>query len=112
MDTVIEAMRFDADDYIQKPCESEEMNLKIKRCLENVVLKRRLQVYENILAVCPKCKRIRTETGTDAESNQWVAMEKYIRDNSTLNIDSTYCPSCAKEFGELGIDIGLDLDGL
>ncbi len=108
MDSVIEAIRTDADDYLVKPCDFEEMNLRIEKCFEKMRLRNRLHIYESILSVCPVCKKIRTESGMDSGSNRWVPMEKYICDRPGLNINSSYCPECARDFGEFDIDIGCD----
>ena len=43
MATAIEAFRSDADDYILKPCEPEEMYFKVSKCLEKLELKRKIK---------------------------------------------------------------------
>lgn len=42
MDTVIEALRFGADDFLRKPCEVEELLFRVARCLEKQSLLRQL----------------------------------------------------------------------
>ena len=108
MDSVIEAMRFDADDFILKPCDPGEMNLRLSRCFEKLEIKRKITLYEHILPVCPMCKKIRIDSGKVKGVAKWVSMEKYIHDKAKVNVRSSYCPACAEEFKKLGIDIGVD----
>ena len=110
--SAIDALRLDADDYMLKPCEPEEMYFRVSRCLEKLELKRKIMGYEHILPVCPICKKIRDDSGKGDGGRQWMSMEKYIHDKAKMNIKSTYCPACAGEFNQLGIDIGVDVDGL
>ncbi len=42
MQSAIDALRFGADDFVYKPCETEEMVLRIQKCME----KRRLSLEE------------------------------------------------------------------
>ena len=112
MDSAIEGLRLDADDYMLKPCEPEEMNLRVSRCLEKFELKRKIKIYEDLLPVCCVCKRILDDTGRGHGTGEWMAMEKYFHDKANMNIRSAYCPVCAEEFKQLGIDIGLDLGDL
>jgi DNA-binding NtrC family response regulator len=112
MTSAIDALRLDADDYLLKPCEPEEMYFKVSRCLEKLELKRKIQIYEDILAVCCVCKRIRNDSGKGDGTKQWVPVEKYISDKARVDITSTYCPECAEEFKQIGIDTGADLENL
>ncbi len=112
MTSVIDALRLDADDYMLKPCEPEEMYFRISRCLEKLELKRKIKIYQDILSVCDMCKKIYCDSGEMDGAGQWMSIEEYIHDKANLNIKATYCPACAGEFNQLGIDIGVDLDGL
>ena len=44
MASAIEALRSDADDYMLKPCEPEEMYFRISKCLEKMELKRKIKL--------------------------------------------------------------------
>ncbi|MBT6503125.1 MAG: response regulator [Deltaproteobacteria bacterium] len=112
MTSVIDALRLDADDYMLKPCEPEEMYFRVSRCLEKLELKRKIEGYGHILPVCPRCKKIKDDSRKRDGAGQWMSMEKYIHDKAKMDIKSTYCPECSGEFNQLGIDIGLDLDAL
>ena len=112
MTSAIDSLRLDADDYILKPCEPEEMYFRVSRCLEKLELKRKIKIYEDMLSVCGVCGKIKEDSGTEHGLGQWMSMEKYIHDKAKAKISSTYCPACAGEFNQLGIDIGVDIDDL
>ena len=112
MASAIDALRLDADDYMLKPCDPQEMYFRISRCLEKLELKRKIKIYENILPGCPMCKRILDDSGGEHGTGEWISMEKYIRDKAKMNIKSCYCAACAQEFNEFGIDVGMDTDEL
>jgi len=112
MTSAIDALRLDADDYMLKPCDPEEMYFRISGCLEKVELKRKIKIYEDILPICSMCKKIRVEGGRENGTGEWVSMEKFIRDKGKMSIKSCYCSTCAEEFNQFGIDVGTDLDNL
>ena len=112
MNTTIDALRLDADDYILKPCEPEEMNFRVSRCLEKLEIKRKIEIYEDILSVCDMCKKISYDSGKTDGSRQWISVDEFIHGKAKVSIKPVYCPVCAEEFNELGIDIGVDLDDL
>ena len=100
MASAIDALRFGADDYMLKPCESEEMYFRVSNCLEKLELKRKIKLYENILPVCCVCKKIRDDSVKVPNTGNWTQMENYIRDKGEVEVSSTYCPECAKKAKE------------
>jgi DNA-binding NtrC family response regulator len=97
MSSAIEALRFDADDYILKPCQPEEMYFRVSKCLEKMELHRKIKIYEGILPVCCVCKKIRDDSGKEPGTGKWIQMEDYIRDKGEVIVASTYCPECGKK---------------
>jgi len=97
MSSAIDALRLDADDYMLKPCESEEMYFRVSCCLEKLELKRKIKIYEDILPVCCVCKQIRDDNGREHGTGEWMPVEKYIYEKAKLAVTSTYCPECAKK---------------
>ena len=95
--SAIEALRLDADDYLLKPCEPEELSFRISSCLEKAELKRKLKAYEAIVPVCCECKSIRDDSGTEIGSGEWMPVEQYILTKSKLAVSPTYCPNCIKK---------------
>ncbi|MBW1783622.1 MAG: response regulator [Deltaproteobacteria bacterium] len=97
MTSAIDALRLDADDYMLKPCEPEEMYFRVSHCLEKRELKRKIKLYENILPVCCVCKKIRDDSGRAYGAGEWISVEKYMHDKGKVDITSTYCPECEKK---------------
>jgi DNA-binding response OmpR family regulator len=97
MSSAIDALRLDADDYMLKPCEPEEINFRIASCLEKLEFRRRLRLYENLLPVCCVCKKIRDDTGKASGAGEWVSVEKFMWKRAGMETTSTYCPVCAKK---------------
>jgi YesN/AraC family two-component response regulator len=100
MTSAIDALRLNADDYLLKPCEAEEIYFRVGRCLERLTLKRKVDIYEKILPVCCMCKRIRDETSEKSGKDKWIRMEDFIEDKVKIMVTSTYCPECFKKAKE------------
>jgi DNA-binding response OmpR family regulator len=96
MESAINALRNQADDYMLKPCESSEIVFRINRCLEKADLSRKLKLYEQILPMCCVCKKVRMNGRNDVEQQKWISIEKFIQDKTHMDITSSYCPECAK----------------
>ena len=97
MKSAIEALRHEADDYLLKPCESEELLYRVKQCLEKAELSRKIKLYQAILPMCCVCKKIRDDRLTEPGKGNWVAVEQFIHDRANLDITSSYCPECAQQ---------------
>lgn len=97
MTSAIEALRLGADDYLLKPCKTEELLIRISRCLERQEANRKIKFYENILPVCMYCKNIRDDTGTEQGKGKWLKMEEYIFHKSGTDISHGVCPVCYEE---------------
>ena len=48
-DFIVNALRLDADDYLIKPCEPEEMRFRVERCLEKLEMKKKATQAEKAL---------------------------------------------------------------
>jgi DNA-binding response OmpR family regulator len=96
MTSAIDALRLDADDYMLKPCQPEEMNFRVAACLEKVELSRKIKLYEQILPVCCMCKKIRDDQGREPGTGNWMPVDDYLWKKARLSVSSTYCPACAK----------------
>ena len=97
MDSAIEALRSNADDYLLKPCESQEMLFRVKNCLEKQDLTRKLNLYHKILPMCCVCKKIRDDSGRQPGTGEWIRIEQFIHEQAKLDITSSYCPDCARK---------------
>lgn len=95
--SAIEALRLNADDYLLKPCEPEELSFRISSCLEKLELKRKIKVFETIVPVCCVCKNIRDDTKDEIGTGKWMPVEEYILTKSKIAVSPTYCPECIKK---------------
>lgn len=92
--TAIEALRSDADDYLQKPCEVEEILFRISSCIERLEAKRTLKLYEGILPVCSVCKKIRDDVGKEPGTGEWMSPDGFLSKHAGIAPSHTYCPDC------------------
>ena len=65
MALAIEALRAGADDFLLKPCDLDELILKMERFFERQDAFRKIKIYEKFLPICMYCKKIRDDSGTD-----------------------------------------------
>jgi DNA-binding NtrC family response regulator len=100
--SAIDALRLGADDYLVKPCDPEELLLRVKHALAREELRRRVRYFENILPVCAVCKKIRDDTGKKPGEGEWISLEQYLRCKTGVQLQHGYCSKCArKRKGEL-----------
>ena len=92
--SVIEAIRLEADDYLLKPCEMEEIQFRVEKCFESQEEQRKIKAYENCLPVCSSCKKVWDERGGKDGEGAWVTVEHYLFTRTRMNASSTYCPDC------------------
>lgn len=97
MGSAIKALRLGADDYLLKPCDSEELLLRTARCLKNKKVFQKVKAYENILPVCMYCKSIRDDTGVEPGKGKWMRMEEYINRYSGTDISHGICTVCYEQ---------------
>lgn len=97
IESAIAALRNNADDYLLKPCESQEMIFRVKNCLEKLELARKVSLYQKILPMCCVCKKIRDDSGKKPGTGEWMRIEEFIHEKANLDITSSYCPDCAQK---------------
>ncbi|MDF1614745.1 response regulator [Desulfurivibrio dismutans] len=95
--TAIEAIRLGADDYLLKPYQFEELQIRLDICLEKRALKKRIKAYEGILPVCSVCRKIRDDEGREPGSGPWLSMEQFLAQKAGLRSSHTYCPHCFEQ---------------
>ncbi len=97
LETAIAALRLGADDYLLKPCEINELLLRVKRGLEKREMQKKIALYENIFPVCAGCKKIRDDDGRKPGSGEWLQMETYIIRKTGIQPSHGICPECAEK---------------
>ena len=90
MTSAIEALRLGADDYLLKPCDVEELLLRVNRCFEQREINRKVKIYENILPICMYCKDIRDDTGKEHGKGKWQTIEEYLYKKSDIDMSHSF----------------------
>lgn len=104
-DSLSEALKYGANDYIQKPYNVKELNARINVAERMIILQRekeerirqleeaKIEINElrSLLPVCSVCKKICTD------GNEWVPIESYVENNTKTDLTHTYCPSCYEQ---------------
>jgi len=103
MTSAIDSLRLNADDYLLKPCDNEEIQYRVSRGFEKYERARKCKIYENILPVCCVCKKVRNDDGIMPGTGKWMNIEDYLKNNALVDVTSTYCPDCSRKI-ELEID--------
>ena len=94
MTSAIESLRLGADDYLLKPCETEELIIRIGRCLEKQEALQKIKIYEEILPVCCVCGDIRDDSGVEQGKGIWMKSGEFIIKKTSAQVTHTYCQKC------------------
>lgn len=94
LDSAVEALRLGADDYLIKPCNLEEMLLRITNCMEKQELRQKIKLYENILPVCCMCKKIHDDSSGKSDQESWLEYKEYITTKTGIQFTHGFCPEC------------------
>ena len=94
MTSAIEVLRLGADDYLLKPCDTEELLLRIARCLKNKEALQKVAFYESILPVCRSCSSIRVDKVAEPGEEKWLQVEEYLHHKKDTDGPYTFCPEC------------------
>ncbi len=97
LNSAIEAIRFDADDYILKPCDPLKIGTKVSKCFEKYEFSLKIKPYETTLPVCSVCKKVRDDSGREPGSGKWIELETYIRTKGGMGVTHSHCPECSKK---------------
>lgn len=97
MDTAIEALQSGAADYMLKPYNKQEVLLRVASCFAKLELNRKVRLYENILPLCCKCKKIRDDTGVEPGHGKWLQLEAYLSKRANVGVTHGYCGVCFEE---------------
>jgi len=94
LQSAIDALRLGADDFLQKPCDTDELLYRMSNCFVKQDLLFKVQLYEDILPVCCYCKRIRDDRNVEHGEGQWYTLEDYFAKVKGLNVSHGCCPEC------------------
>ncbi|MDR3631292.1 MAG: response regulator [Desulfocapsaceae bacterium] len=105
MASAIEALQTGAEDYILKPCDPDELILKMERVFEKQTVMKRLRGYEKFLLNCMYCKKIQDDNGSLPGTGRWLTPEEFLILKSGFELTHGCCPECyEKSMWDLSTD--------
>jgi phosphoserine phosphatase RsbU/P len=83
-----EAMEAGADDFLAKPCDMDDIVIRLRVAERLLLLTTQVNQLEGLLPICSYCKRIRDE------KQEWQPVEQYINERSEASFSHGVCPEC------------------
>lgn len=84
----LDAMEAGADDFLPKPCEKDDILIRLRVAERLLQLTNKVNQLEGLLPICSYCKKIR-----DGEK-EWRPVEQYIHERSEATFSHGVCPEC------------------
>jgi len=97
MESAVDALRLGADDFLQKPCDPNELLYRISNCLVKQDLQNKIALYEKFLPVCSYCRKIRDDRQGEHGKGHWYTLEDYYNKTSGGYVSHGCCPDCFAE---------------
>lgn len=97
MESAIDALRLGADDFLQKPCDTDELLYRIASCIVKQDMQRKIAMYEDFLPMCCYCKKIREDRQGQRGKGSWYSLEEYFNRAKGVRISHSCCPDCYTE---------------
>jgi CheY-like chemotaxis protein len=94
MQSAIDALRLGGDDFLQKPCDTDELLYRMSNCFIKQELLRKLMLYESILPVCSYCKKIRDDQPGNPGQGDWYTLEEFFSKVKGVHCSHGCCPDC------------------
>ena len=84
----LEAMEAGADDFLAKPCEKDDVVIRLRVAERLLQLTSKVNQLEGLLPICSYCKKIRDD------QEEWRPVEQYINERSEASFSHGVCPEC------------------
>ena len=97
VESAVDALRFGADDFLQKPCDPDELLDRISNCFAKQELLKNGTLQQKPLPVCCYCKKIRDDRSSHAGAGGWYHLEEYFYKARGLHVTHGCCPDCFAE---------------
>lgn len=86
VEAAVNAFHLGADDFVQKPCDSDELLCRISNCFEKQELLKKIDRYEKLLPVWCHCEKLRNDKESSFQKSKGVNVSHTCR-----------CPECYAE---------------
>jgi DNA-binding response OmpR family regulator len=97
MESAVDALRLGADDFLQKPCDPNDLLYRISNCLVKQEMQKKIDLYEKFLPVCSYCRKIRDDGLGEHGKGPWYTLEEYVHKASGVYVSHGCCPDCLSE---------------
>lgn len=95
MESILDALRLGADDFLQKPCDTVDLLYRVSNCLVKQELQKKVSMYEKLLPVCMYCKKIRDDHHGEHGKGNWYSPEEYFQKaTGVVQVSHGCCPDC------------------
>ena len=83
-------MRAEADDFINKPFDEEQLAVRLVFAERILNLQSQVKQLSGLLPICCVCKKVRDD------QNYWQQVRSYISRHTDARFSHGYCPDCFK----------------
>jgi DNA-binding response OmpR family regulator len=90
------AMRSGVDDFLVKPLDFVQMDLRLGAARRMLVYANRLRELESIIPICSYCRRLRDD------KDSYHAMESYFARHAGVTFSHGVCPECMERVSPMG----------
>lgn len=97
-EAAVNAFHLGADDFVQKPCDSDELLCRISNCFEKQELLKKITRYEQLLPAWCQCQKLRSDRQGVLNNDRRYRQEDCL--NKAEGVDASHtcrCPECYAE---------------
>jgi sigma-B regulation protein RsbU (phosphoserine phosphatase) len=93
-----EGMEAGADDFLFKPCDENQLFMRVRVAERILGLRDHVERLEGLLSICSYCKKIRDDKGA------WKSIEDYVEARTCVEFTHGICPECYQSYVQTELD--------